>query len=75
MNKIGHGASLTSSSSLILMGANHIYFTLGLHVLDSVFRRVTLDNDKLKSLVRDLQYHEDPQGDAMSILFIAAKYS
>ncbi|KAF8488403.1 phytanoyl-CoA dioxygenase [Gautieria morchelliformis] len=33
----------------------------GLHVLDPVFRRVTLENERLKSLVRDLRYHDDPQ--------------
>ena len=32
-------------------------------MLDPVFRQVTLENDRLKSLVRDLRYHEDPQGD------------
>jgi len=33
----------------------------GLHELDPVFRAVTLENDKLKSLVRDLKFHEDPR--------------
>lgn len=32
----------------------------GLHELDPVFRRVTLQNDKMKALVRDLQFHRDP---------------
>ncbi|THH15044.1 hypothetical protein EW146_g5372 [Bondarzewia mesenterica] len=32
----------------------------GLHELDPLFRKVTLQNDKLKSLVRDLQFHHDP---------------
>ncbi|KAF8514242.1 phytanoyl-CoA dioxygenase [Hysterangium stoloniferum] len=33
----------------------------GLHELDPVFRAVTLENDKLKSLARDLNFHEDPR--------------
>ncbi|KAF8585996.1 phytanoyl-CoA dioxygenase [Ramaria rubella] len=33
----------------------------GLHEQDPVFRHVTLENDRLKSLVRDLQFHEDPR--------------
>jgi ectoine hydroxylase-related dioxygenase (phytanoyl-CoA dioxygenase family) len=32
----------------------------GLHELDPVFRRATLQNEKLRSLVRDLRFHHDP---------------
>ncbi|KAF6763168.1 phytanoyl-CoA dioxygenase [Ephemerocybe angulata] len=32
----------------------------GLHELDPAFRRVTLENDRLRSLVRDLKFHHDP---------------
>ncbi|KAH8119327.1 phytanoyl-CoA dioxygenase [Phellopilus nigrolimitatus] len=32
----------------------------GLHELDPVFRKVTLENERLKSLVRDLKFHKDP---------------
>ncbi|KAI0283644.1 phytanoyl-CoA dioxygenase [Russula aff. rugulosa BPL654] len=32
----------------------------GLHELDPVFRRATLQNEKLRSLVRDLRFHYDP---------------
>jgi len=32
----------------------------GLHELDPVFRDVTLKNQRLKALVRDLQFHKDP---------------
>jgi len=33
----------------------------GLHERDTTFRRVTLENEKLKSLVRDLKFHQDPR--------------
>ncbi|KAH9855177.1 phytanoyl-CoA dioxygenase [Lenzites betulinus] len=32
----------------------------GLHEQDAVFRTVTLENAKMKSVVKDLQYHHDP---------------
>jgi len=32
----------------------------GLHELDPVFRKVTLENNRLKALVRDLKFHQDP---------------
>ncbi|KAK1236454.1 hypothetical protein PQX77_000290 [Marasmius sp. AFHP31] len=32
----------------------------GLHELDPLFRKVTLENERLKALVRDLQFHVDP---------------
>ncbi|OJT12281.1 Phytanoyl-CoA dioxygenase domain-containing protein 1 [Trametes pubescens] len=32
----------------------------GLHEQDAVFRAVTLENEKMKAVVRDLQYHHDP---------------
>lgn len=32
----------------------------GLHELDPAFRRVTLENDRLRFLVRDLKFHHDP---------------
>ncbi|KAF5351648.1 hypothetical protein D9756_007736 [Leucocoprinus leucothites] len=31
-----------------------------LHELDPLFRKITLENDRLKSLVRDLKFHRDP---------------
>ncbi|KII92362.1 hypothetical protein PLICRDRAFT_172463 [Plicaturopsis crispa FD-325 SS-3] len=31
-----------------------------LHELDPVFRKTTLENEKLRALVRDLRYHKDP---------------
>ena len=34
----------------------------GLHELDPVFRKVTLENGAMKAVVRDLQVHRDPVG-------------
>ena len=36
--------------------------TIALHELDPLFRKVTLENEKLKALVRDLRFHKDPVG-------------
>lgn len=35
---------------------------IALHELDPVFRKVTLENDRLQALVRDLKFHKDPVG-------------
>jgi len=32
----------------------------GLHELDPAFRKVTLENERLRALVRDLKFHRDP---------------
>ncbi|PCH43722.1 PhyH-domain-containing protein [Wolfiporia cocos MD-104 SS10] len=32
----------------------------GLHEIDPVFRAITLENDSMKAVVRDLQFHHDP---------------
>lgn len=40
-------------------------FVLALHELDPVFRKVTLENDRLRVLVRDLRFHKDPVGMAV----------
>ncbi|KAG6337094.1 hypothetical protein ID866_2005 [Astraeus odoratus] len=32
----------------------------GLHLRDPTFRRVTLENEKIKSVVKDLRFHRDP---------------
>nr|VWO98370.1 Cell division control protein [Ganoderma boninense] len=32
----------------------------GLHELDPAFRKVTLESEKIKAVVRDLQFHHDP---------------
>jgi hypothetical protein len=59
VNKIGHG-------SLPIHIIIHIYLNLtklALHELDPVFRNVTLENDRLKALARDLRFHHDPVGE------------
>jgi hypothetical protein len=33
-----------------------------LHELDPLFRKVTLENQRIKQLVEDLQFHHDPVG-------------
>ncbi|KAL5631947.1 hypothetical protein ACGC1H_000091 [Rhizoctonia solani] len=33
----------------------------GLHELDSVFRKFTMENEKLRQLARDLAFHQDPE--------------
>ncbi|KAG8697328.1 hypothetical protein FRC08_006614 [Ceratobasidium sp. 394] len=33
----------------------------GLHELDPVFRKFTMENEKLKQLARDLAFHQDPE--------------
>jgi len=39
----------------------------GLHELDPAFRRVTLENERLRSLVRELKFHKDPVGMHLSL--------
>jgi phytanoyl-CoA hydroxylase len=60
VNKIGHGISS------LLFFFPFWFFSLrdflGLHQLDPVFRRATLQSEKLRSLVRDLRFHYDPVG-------------
>src|SRR5262245_44943544 len=56
VNKIGHGMCLVPKFVQLSV------FPTALHQLDPVFRRVTLENDRLKALVRDLQFHNDPVG-------------
>jgi phytanoyl-CoA hydroxylase len=48
---------------------SHKYKTLSfhfcgaaLHELDPAFRKVTLENQRLKDLVTDLKFHKDPVG-------------
>lgn len=41
-----------------------------LHELDPAFRKVTLKNERIKALVRDLQFHKDPVGEyRMGVLY------
>jgi hypothetical protein len=41
---------------------------LALHELDPEFRKVTLENERLQALVRDLKFHQDPVGMAFNVL-------
>ena len=43
-----------------------------LHELDPIFRKVTLENERLKSLVRDLKFHRDPVGEKGHLLVMVA---
>ena len=59
VNKIGHGALQRARYALLdLTVAMHI----ALHELDPLFRKVTLENERLRALVRDLKFHKDPVG-------------
>ena len=40
----------------------------GLHEQDPVFRKVTLENEKMKAVVRDLKFHHDPVGEQLQLL-------
>lgn len=64
MNKIGHGARAPPpcmADKILSLLMNNLSFP-GLHELDPVFRKVTLQNERLKALVRDLRFHKDPVG-------------
>jgi len=37
---------------------------VALHELDPVFRKVTLENQRLKQLICDLHFHRDPAGES-----------
>ncbi|KAH9994972.1 hypothetical protein BJV74DRAFT_344307 [Russula compacta] len=58
VNKIGHGRFLPFPSSCPPSLRLHDFPAL--HELDPVFRRVTLQNEKLRRLVRELRFHHDP---------------
>jgi hypothetical protein len=58
VNKIGHG---TFSAHLL---CEHICHAVrpGLHELDPVYRKVTLENPAIKAVARDMKFHRDPVG-------------
>lgn len=60
VNKIGHGEY--AQHAVPRLAQIHIRVVLGLHEQDAVFRAVTLENEKMKAVVRDLQFHYDPVG-------------
>ncbi|CAE7145292.1 unnamed protein product [Rhizoctonia solani] len=45
----------------------------GLHELDSVFRKFTMENEKLRQLARDLAFHQDPEGKLISLSMVICK--
>ena len=44
-------------------------FGAALHELDPAFRKVTLENQRLKDLVTDLKFHKDPVGEGFFFYF------
>ena len=72
VNKIGHGRCPRLESFEFLTESR----LSALHELDPAFRMVTLQNDRLKSLVRDLGFHRDPVGEGLnsSLLPIGLKF-
>lgn len=52
---VGHSRTLLGSSKLS-------FHCAALHELDPVFRKVTLENERIRALVRDLKFHLDPVG-------------
>lgn len=43
----------------------------GLHELDPAFRKVTLENEDIKAVARDLKFHRDPAGTIFVLLWVA----
>lgn len=60
VNKIGHGEHVQHAA--FRLARTHTRMEPGLHEQDAVFRAVTLENEKMKAVVRDLQFHHDPVG-------------
>ena len=61
VNKIGHCQYHRIGLSH-LCGFKNPFSLAGLHELDPAFRKVTLENRRLKDLVMDLKFHKDPVG-------------
>ena len=59
VNKIGHGTSPIVPAGHVLISVN----TLGLHELDPMYRKVTLENPAIKAVAHDLRFHHDPVGE------------
>ena len=56
-------ASVAHSMKLFLFLILSLFDCPALHELDPAFRKVTLENDRVKALVRDLKFHKDPVGE------------
>ena len=59
--------SIYKFSSKVQVVWSHIkpllpFLGAALHELDPAFRKVTLENQRLKDLVMDLKFHKDPVG-------------
>ena len=76
VNKIGHGQYYISIYLYISFTLKLLvplsFFLAALHELDPAFRKVTLENQRLKDLVTDLKFHKDPVGTWSSFVFAAA---
>lgn len=46
----------------------------GLHELDPVFRKVTLENSAIKAVAHDLKFHHDPVGTRVQVLSDCATF-
>ncbi|KAI6125802.1 hypothetical protein EV401DRAFT_1885878 [Pisolithus croceorrhizus] len=61
---VGSNGRLTRDKAKAVNKIGH-----GLHILDPVFRKVTLENEKLKSVVKDLRFHHDPVALQSMVIF------
>lgn len=59
VNKIGHGKNMDSFYVPELIW---LCESTALHELDPVFRNVTMENERIRAVVRDLKFHRDPVG-------------
>jgi hypothetical protein len=50
------------------------FFGIALHELDPAFRKITLENQRLKDLVTDLKFHKDPVGTSSFLVCFNNKY-
>lgn len=63
MNKIGHGMLRFYLLRCAVSHQNLCVSDSALHELDPIFRKVTLENERLRQLVRDLKFHHNPVGE------------
>ena len=46
------------------------YESTALHELDPVFRKVTMENERIRAVARDLKFHRDPVGEIYSSISV-----
>jgi phytanoyl-CoA hydroxylase len=63
VNKIGHGKLVLIYHTWISLS-----YISALHQLDPTFRRVTLENERMRAVARDLKFHRDPVG--MAVVYL-----